>query len=250
MAKEGIGVLESMHQQGFDGDVDFLKEALRVLIDGTMDAEVSSQTSAKYGELGPDRITHRNGYRIRYWDTRVGTMNLPIPRIREGSRFPVLPEPPRRSEPALLALIQQAYVEGVLTPRVNASLKALGCNGISKPVLSLPKGAGSPASARDWTWWCRAASAGRCTDGPAPILARRPDPEGRGAAASAARCRILPPAEYEAEDADGYGYAVGEDPQGDLPFGMRVFWGSCWLTPDPPVGTRGFAPCRSLPTVR
>ena len=83
-----------------DGDVDFLREALRVLVDGIMDAEVSAQIGAEHGE--------RNGYRNRNrtWDTRVGTMELHIPKVREGSYFPSLLEPRRRSEKALLAVIQ------------------------------------------------------------------------------------------------------------------------------------------------
>lgn len=68
-----------------DGDVDFPKEALRVLMDGIMDAGVSIQTGAEYSERTPVRVTHRNGYRTRIWDTRVGTMDQHRPKIREGS---------------------------------------------------------------------------------------------------------------------------------------------------------------------
>ena len=81
-------------------------------------------------------MTQRNGYRSRAWDTRVGTMDLHIPKLREGSYFPSLPEPRRRSERALLAVIQQAYVEGVSTRRVDDLVKALGCEGISKSQVS------------------------------------------------------------------------------------------------------------------
>ena len=75
-------------------------------------------------------------YRSRAWDTRVGTMELHIPKLREGSYFPSLLEPRRRSERALLAVIQQAYVEGVSTRRVDDLVKALGCEGISKSQVS------------------------------------------------------------------------------------------------------------------
>ena len=126
MAKDRMDVLELLRKRGVDGDVDFLREALRVLVDGIMDAEVSAQIGAEYGERTPDRVTHRNGYRARAWDTRVGTMDLHIPKIREGSYFPTLLEPRRRSERALLAVIQQAYVEGVSTRRVDDLSKALG----------------------------------------------------------------------------------------------------------------------------
>ena len=101
-----------------------------------MEADVSSRTGAGYGERNPERVTQRNGYRSRAWDTRVGTMELQIPKLREGSYFPILLEPRRRSERALLAVIQQAYVEGVSTRRVDDLVKALGCEGISKSQVS------------------------------------------------------------------------------------------------------------------
>ena len=136
MVKERMDLLELLHKGGMDGDVDFLREALRVLVEGIMDAEVSSRIGAEYGERSPERVTQRNGYRSRAWDTRVGTMKLHIPKLREGSYFPSLLEPRRRSERALLAVIQQAYVEGVSTRRVDDLVKALGCEGISKSQVS------------------------------------------------------------------------------------------------------------------
>ena len=136
MVKERMDLLELLHKGGMDGDVDFLREALRVLVEGIMDAEVSSRIGAEYGERSAERVTQRNGYRSRAWDTRVGTMELHIPKLREGSYFPSLLEPRRRSERALLAVIQQAYVEGVSTRRVDDLVKALGCEGISKSQVS------------------------------------------------------------------------------------------------------------------
>ena len=136
MVKESMDLLELLRKRGLDGDVDFLREALRVLMDAIMDAEVSARIGAEHGERSPDRLTHRNGYRSRAWDTRVGTMELRIPKLREGSYFPSLLEPRRRSEKALLAVIQQAYVEGVSTRRVDDLVKALGCEGISKSQVS------------------------------------------------------------------------------------------------------------------
>ena len=136
MVKERMDLLELLRKGGMDGDVDFLREALRVLVEGIMDAEVSSRIGAEYGERSPERVTQRNGYRSRAWDTRVGTMDLHIPKLREGSYFPSLLEPRRRSERALLAVIQQAYVEGVSTRRVDDLVKALGCEGISKSQVS------------------------------------------------------------------------------------------------------------------
>ena len=136
MVKERMDLLGLLRKRGSDGDVDFLREALRVLVEGIMDAEVSAKIGAEYGERSPERVTQRNGYRSRAWDTRVGTMELRIPKLREGSYFPSLLEPRRRSERALLAVIQQAYVEGVSTRRVDDLVKALGCEGISKSQVS------------------------------------------------------------------------------------------------------------------
>ena len=136
MVKESMDLLELLRKRGMDGDVDFLREALRVMVEGIMEAEVSSRIGAGYGERSPERVTQRNGYRSRAWDTRVGTMELQIPKLREGSYFPSLLEPRRRSERALLAVIQQAYVEGVSTRRVDDLVKALGCEGISKSQVS------------------------------------------------------------------------------------------------------------------
>ena len=107
MVKQRMDLLELLRKRGMDGDVDLLREALRVLVDGIMDAEVSAQIGAQHGERSPERVTYRN----RTWDTRVGTMELHIPKLREGSYFPSLLEPRRRSEKALLSVIQQAYTE-------------------------------------------------------------------------------------------------------------------------------------------
>ena len=148
MVKHSMDLLELLRKRGMDGDVDLLREALRVLVDGIMDAEVSAQIGAQHGERSPERVTYRNGYRNRTWDTRVGTMELHIPKLREGSYFPSLLEPRRRSEKALLAVIQQAYVEGVSTRRVDDLIKALGCDGISSSQ-------GCRASASNWTKWWR-----------------------------------------------------------------------------------------------
>ena len=103
MVKQRMDLLELLRKRGMDGDVDFLREALRVLVDGIMDAEVSAQIGAQHGERSPERVTYRNGYRNRTWDTRVGTMALHIPKLREGSYFPSLLEPRRRSSDRLAA---------------------------------------------------------------------------------------------------------------------------------------------------
>ena len=136
MVKDSVDLLELLRKRGIEGDVDFLLEALRVVAEAVMDADVSAKIGAGHGERSPDRLTYRNGYRSRQWDTRVGTMELRIPKLREGSYFPSLLEPRRRSEKALLAVVQQAYVEGVSTRRADDLVKALGCEGISKSQVS------------------------------------------------------------------------------------------------------------------
>jgi len=136
VAKDSMDLLGLLRKGVEEADVDFLREALRVMVDAIMDADVSSQIGAQYAERSSSRLTHRNGYRPRPWDTRVGSMELRIPKLREGSYFPSLLEPRRRSERALLAVVQQAYVEGVSTRRVDDLVKALGCEGISKSQVS------------------------------------------------------------------------------------------------------------------
>ena len=85
MARDSMDILELLRKRGMDGDVDFLREALAVLVEGIMDTEVSAKAGAGYGERSPDRVTQRNGYRNRSWDTRVGTMELRIPKLRDGA---------------------------------------------------------------------------------------------------------------------------------------------------------------------
>jgi len=136
MAKNRMDVLELLRKEAEEADIDFLREGLSVLVQAVMEAEVAAKTGAERGERSPERMTHRNGYRNRPWDTRVGTLDLRIPKVREGSYFPSLLEPRRRSERALLAVVQQAYVEGVSTRRVEDLVQALGCDGISKSQVS------------------------------------------------------------------------------------------------------------------
>ena len=136
MVKQKMDLLELVRNRAEDADLDFLREAMGVLVQAIMEAEVVVQIGAEHGERSPGRLTQRNGYRPRPWDTRVGTLELQIPRVREGSYFPTLLEPRRRSERALLAVVQQAYVEGVSTRKVDALVKSLGCEGISKSQVS------------------------------------------------------------------------------------------------------------------
>jgi putative transposase len=118
------------------GDVDVLGEGVRVLAQALMEAEVSVQIGAEHGERTPQRTTHRNGYRPRDWATRVGTIELAVPRVRSGSFLPSILEPRRRAERALTAVVAQCYVEGVSTRRVDDVARAMGIDGISKSQVS------------------------------------------------------------------------------------------------------------------
>src|SRR5438034_7554687 len=100
--------------------VDVLRESLRWVCQQLMEAEVSELVGAAHGERAPEeRLTHRNGYRQRAWQTRAGEIELAIPKIRRGSYFPSFLEPRKRSEQALVALVQEAYVAGVSTRKVD-----------------------------------------------------------------------------------------------------------------------------------
>jgi putative transposase len=110
-----------------DEHADVIREAARAVAAEMMELEVSELIGAERGERRPaDRATHRNGYRPRRWDTRAGEIELQIPKIRQGSYFPSFLEPRRRSEQALLAVGQQAYVCGVSTRRVDQLVESLG----------------------------------------------------------------------------------------------------------------------------
>ena len=110
-----------------DEHADVLRESLKLLVRELMEVEVSELIGAELGERRPgDRATHRNGYRERRWDTRAGEIELQIPKLREGSYFPSFLRPRKRSEQALVAVVQQAYVCGVSTRRVDQLVESLG----------------------------------------------------------------------------------------------------------------------------
>src|SRR5215218_1284874 len=115
---------------------DVLRESVAWMAAQLMEADVSGLIGAELGERTPDRVTHRNGYRSREWDTRVGSIELAIPRLRSGSYFPSFLEPRRRSEQALVAVVQEAYVNGVSTRKVDRLVEALGLAGVSKDQVS------------------------------------------------------------------------------------------------------------------
>jgi len=117
-------------------EVDLLREMIGFAAQRLMALEVEGLTGAGHGERSAERINHRNGYRDRDWETRAGTVELRIPKLRKGSYFPAFLEPRRMAEKALAAVIQEAYVQGVSTRSVDELVKAMGMTGISKSQVS------------------------------------------------------------------------------------------------------------------
>jgi putative transposase len=131
-----IGLTELLRKAQIDGDAEFLKEGVRALSQAIMEMEVEEHIGASRHERSPERKGQRNGYRQRIWDTRVGAVELSVPRVRDSSYFPSLLEPRRRAERALSAVVQEAYVHGISTRKVDELVKALGMTGISKSRVS------------------------------------------------------------------------------------------------------------------
>ena len=130
ISPNSVGMLEK------SADADLLREMVGFAAQRLMELEVESLTGAAHGERSPERINHRNGYRDRDWETRAGTVELRIPKLRKGSYFPAFLEPRRMAEKALAAVIQEAYVQGVSTRSVDELVKAMGMTGISKSQVS------------------------------------------------------------------------------------------------------------------
>ena len=126
--------LKDLIEKGSDSDL--LREMLAFVTGRMMDMEVESLTGAGHGERSADRTNQRNGYRTRDWETRAGTVQVAIPKLRKGSYFPSFLDPRRASEKALVAVIQEAYVQGVSTRSVDALVKSMGMSGISKSQVS------------------------------------------------------------------------------------------------------------------
>jgi putative transposase len=131
-----IGLTELLRKAQMEGDTDFLREGVRVLVQALMEIEVDQHVGASRHERTESRSGHRNGYRQRSWETRAGTVELSVPRVSDSSYFPSLLEPRRRAERALSAVVQEAYVHGVSTRKVDELVKALGMAGISKSQVS------------------------------------------------------------------------------------------------------------------
>jgi putative transposase len=123
-------------RKGQECEADFLQEGVRWLVQELMEAEVSAQIGAGRYERTDERTTQRNGYRTRPWATRVGTIDLAIPKLRNGSYFPSWLEARKRGEQALISVVAEAYVQGVSTRKVEAVVQSLGIAGISKSEVS------------------------------------------------------------------------------------------------------------------
>ena len=136
MANLRMTLLDLLNKDEQGADPGFLRDGVRLLAQELMDAEATQLAGAGLHERSENRLTYRNGYREREWDTRVGTVDLQIPKLRQGAYFPSLLEPRRRHEKALLAVVQEAYVHGVSTRAVDHLAEALGLKGISKDQVS------------------------------------------------------------------------------------------------------------------
>ena len=137
MVKERVGSLAWLRKLVEAADKDLLREMVKAMVGTLMGAAANGLCGAPYRETSEDRINRRNGYRERRWDTRVGTIDLAIPKLRKGSYFPEwLLAPRRRSERALVQVVTECYVRGVSTRRVDGLVRALGLEGMSKSQVS------------------------------------------------------------------------------------------------------------------
>jgi transposase-like protein len=133
MTEDRMALIELI-EKGADSDL--VRELLAFAADRMMELEVEARTGAPAWVRSPDRLTQRNGYRDRAWETRAGRIDLAIPKLRKGSYLPTFLEPRRTAEKALTAVIQEAYVHGISTRAVDDLVKAMGGSGISKSQVS------------------------------------------------------------------------------------------------------------------
>ena len=137
MVNNNMDLMDWLRKQVEQADPDFLREAVSFMVSSLMDAEVSAICGADFRDRTDERTNKRNGYRERLWDTRAGTVELSIPKLRTGSYFPSwLLEPRRRADRALVSVIADCYLAGMSTRRVDKLVKTLGMEGISKSQVS------------------------------------------------------------------------------------------------------------------
>ncbi len=133
MAKASIALSELVEKGAKD---DVVRELLGEVVERLMEFEIDQRCSAEHGERSAERTNSRNGYRERLWETRAGAIDVRIPKLRKGSYFPGFLEPRRTAEKALVAVVQEAYIQGVSTRSVDALVQAMGMTGISKSQVS------------------------------------------------------------------------------------------------------------------
>jgi putative transposase len=136
MAETSMSLDELVRKLMGEEQADVLRETLSWFVRELMEAEVAGQIGAELHERSAERLTHRNGYRERAWQTRAGDITLQIPRLRSGTYFPSFLEPRSRSERALVAVVQEAYVNGVSTRKVERLVTQLGLAGMSRSAVS------------------------------------------------------------------------------------------------------------------
>jgi len=130
--KRNVSLLEILRQMGMDEDADFLRDGAQLLTQRLIELEAVERIGAERYERTSERSAYRNGYRNRPWETRVGKLDLKIPKVREGAFFPSFLEPRKMAEKAILSVVQEAYIHGVSTRKVDDLVRALGLDGIDK----------------------------------------------------------------------------------------------------------------------
>jgi transposase-like protein len=136
MTEATIALGEYLRNIGIDPESDFLRDGIALLVKLLMEMEVGEQIGAERYQRSEERQCQRNGYRDRGWETRLGEIDLRIPKLRRGSYYPSFLERRRRGERALMAVIQSAYVEGVSTRKVDKLVQRLGLTGMDKSKVS------------------------------------------------------------------------------------------------------------------
>ena len=135
--RQSMTTAEVVAKTLIDEHHDFLKEAVGLVAAQLMEAEISGEIGATRGEVSSERQTHRNGYRPRAWETRVGEIDLLVPRKRSGEAyFPSFLEPRRPAERAIVSVVMEAYVNGVSTRKVDRLVEQLGISGMTKDRVS------------------------------------------------------------------------------------------------------------------